>query len=407
MAYDKNTDYQAKINEAVAKGDYSSAAKYEQQRNEKINDLNSSGTNKYNATTTNKYSGYLNSGNTSSSGSSSSNSSGSSNSQFTGSSNGVNVYDSQQAAIKAKMNANSIAWYTASDEEKARLHAENQALAALLGGTVSGGYNASTGYWTGDADQIELPTAQNPSFDYDVSAPTWSGSQYSAQIDTLLNQILNRDKFSYDAETDDLYQQYKATYEREGDRAMSDTLASVAAQAGGMNSYAVTAANQANNYYAAQVADKVPELYQLAYSMYLDDIENQVRDLGILQEMDQTQYSRYRDTMSDWRDDRDFAYGIYRDDVGDYQWNQSFDYNSYRDVLSDLQNDKEWAYNVKQDEKEQTTEADRYDSETAYNRAMDMLANGVMPPDSVLEEAGISKEEAEALVKRYEQNLYL
>lgn len=36
MAYNKNTDYQALINAAVAQGDYKSAAKYEQQRNEKI-----------------------------------------------------------------------------------------------------------------------------------------------------------------------------------------------------------------------------------------------------------------------------------------------------------------------------------------------------------------------------------
>ena len=40
MAYDKNTDYQALIDAAVKKGDYAAAAKYEQQRNEKIADLN-------------------------------------------------------------------------------------------------------------------------------------------------------------------------------------------------------------------------------------------------------------------------------------------------------------------------------------------------------------------------------
>lgn len=420
MAYDKKTDYQAKINEAVAKGDYASAAKYEQQRNEKINDLNSSGTNKYNATTTNKYSSYLNSGSTPSSGSSgtttnkSSSSSGSSGgskmpSQYTGSSQAVNTYDAQQAAIKAKMNANSIAWFSASDEEKARLHAENQALAAMLGGNVA--YDSKTGYWSGDAfQQEEVPLAQNPSFSYDTPAPTWSGSQYDSRIDDLLNQILNREGFSYNAEQDDLYQQYKATYNREGARAMDDTLAAAASQAGGMNSYAVTAANQANNYYAAQVADKIPDLYQLAYEMYLNDIDGKVRDLGLLNDMDQTQYNRYRDTMADWRDDRDFAYGIYRDDMGDYQWDKSFNYDAYRDLVGDLQTDKEWAYNVKQNEYNQgrDNESDnRYASETAYDRAMDMLANGVMPPESVLMEAGITKEEAQALVKRYEQNLYL
>ena len=38
--YDKNVDYQALINEAVAKGDMVAAANYERQRNAKIADMN-------------------------------------------------------------------------------------------------------------------------------------------------------------------------------------------------------------------------------------------------------------------------------------------------------------------------------------------------------------------------------
>ena len=62
MSYDKNTDYQALINQAVASGDYASAAQYEQKRNEKIADLDATGTNKYNASATNNYSQYLGGG---------------------------------------------------------------------------------------------------------------------------------------------------------------------------------------------------------------------------------------------------------------------------------------------------------------------------------------------------------
>ena len=36
MAYDKNKDYQAEIDNAVKNGDYASASKLEQERNEKI-----------------------------------------------------------------------------------------------------------------------------------------------------------------------------------------------------------------------------------------------------------------------------------------------------------------------------------------------------------------------------------
>lgn len=61
--YDKEKDYQAMINEAVGGGDYRSAALYEQQRNQKIADMNAAGTNTKNHQQTDLYSKYLNGGN--------------------------------------------------------------------------------------------------------------------------------------------------------------------------------------------------------------------------------------------------------------------------------------------------------------------------------------------------------
>ncbi len=62
MAYDMNTDYQAIINDSVAKKDYVSAAKAEQSRNEKIAYLDANGLNQYNAVPTYLYQSYLNGG---------------------------------------------------------------------------------------------------------------------------------------------------------------------------------------------------------------------------------------------------------------------------------------------------------------------------------------------------------
>ena len=194
---------------------------------------------------------------------------------------------------------------------------------------------------------------------YDATKPTYE-DQYNPQIQALLNQILNRDDFSYDAENDPLFQQYKSMYQREGDRAMRDTLAEAAASAGGMNSYAIGAAQQANNYYAAQLGDKIPELYQLAYEMYLADKESDIQNLGILNQLSDTQYARYRDTMSDWRGDRDFAYGVYRDDVADGQWDAMFDYNAYT-------GDRDFNYGVSND----NWEKKKYEEETDYKKQQD------------------------------------
>ena len=211
---------------------------------------------------------------------------------------------------------------------------------------------------------------------YDATKPTYE-DQYDPQIQALLNQILNRDDFSYNAEDDPLYQQYKSMYQREGDRAMENTLASVAASAGGMNSYAISAAQQANNYYNAQLGDKIPELYQAAYDMWLNKYEQDVQNMGILNQLSDSQYARYRDTVNDWRSDRDFAYGAYRDDVADGQWNTMFDYNAYT-------GDRDFNYGVSNDNWEKT----KYEEETEYKKQQEAE-----------EKAKAEKDEAIAMVE--------
>ena len=261
----------------------------------------------------------------------------SSKNNYSGSATGVGTYTSDQDRIKAQMNANSKAWYETTDPaERDRLHKENVSLSETLGGGVS--YDGHTGTWSGSADK------PRQEFSYE-SAPSYT-SKYQDQIDELLNGILNRDKFSYDATKDPLYAQYQDQYQREGQRAMKDTLGEVAANTGGLaSSWATTAASQAGDYYASKVSDKVPELYQMAYQMYLDDIDNQVRDLGLVENMDNTQYGRYRDTMSDWRSDRDFAYGQYRDDVGDDRYQNEWNYQVGRDQISDNRYNQQYGDN--------------------------------------------------------------
>lgn len=168
-------------------------------------------------------------------------------------------------------------------------------------------------------------------------------SRYQARIDALADAILNRDPFSYDKEKDPLYLQYKDTYTRGGQRGMQDTLAQVSARTGGLaSSYAESAAQQTYNNYMAQLADKVPELYQLAYSMYMDDLTQDRNDLSMLMGLDDTAYGR-------WSDDRNFGYNAYRDQVADRQWQQQFDYNASRDQVADSQWQTQFDYQKAQD----------------------------------------------------------
>ena len=282
-------------------------------------------------------------------------------------------------------------------------HAQAESIRSLYG--YSGG---------NDGSQYILSGNTNPGFEYET-APTYTDS-YSARIDELLNQILNRDDFSYNALDDPLYQQYSKQYQREGQRAMQDTLGQVSARTGGMaSSYAISAAQQANNYYASQLTDKIPELYQLAYSMYLDDIDLKVQDLGLLEGASDRQYSRYRDTMSDWRDDRDFAYGLYRDDINDDRYANEWAYQVGQDAIANQQwqqsfdrgvfeSDRDYDYGVGRDD----IEDGRYNKTEAQaqvqSHILEMGGSAAELPEEVIKASGYSPAELAAMERTYAEN---
>lgn len=227
---------------------------------------------------------------------------------------GVGSFTDQQQAIIDRMNSNSNAWHSASQEEKDRLHAENEYLSGLLGGNVS--FDKNSGTWNG--------VAEFPAFNYDDYTGFIDG--WDQIIKDMADQIINREDFEYNYLDDPNYQQYRDAYTREGERAMVDTLGEVAARTGGMaSSYATSAANQANNYYMSALADKIPELRQMAYEAYLQGIQGQRDDLSMLLGLDNIYYQR-------WNEDRNFDYGIWRDQVNDQRYEEQMDYNKQKEA---------------------------------------------------------------------------
>lgn len=184
-------------------------------------------------------------------------------------------------------------------------------------------------------------------------------SRYDATIQDLIAGILERPDFSYDPATDPLYQNYRKQYTREGQRATEDALGAAAAASGGIpSSYASTAAGQAGNYYAAQLTDKIPELYELAYNKYLNDYNMQLSDLGVVQGQDQTDYDRYlNDRSLDYNvwlngynqlnNDLQTALGLqdagfnqYLAALDQYNTDRNFSYGQYLDEINDQQNER-------------------------------------------------------------------
>ena len=358
--YNKDTDYTALIAQAVKAGNYAGAALLEQQRNNKIVGEG------LDYEQTNDYAQYLPQEGTN---------------PYGGSASSVYTFNAGQSDATNQMNHNSAQWWAAKGMGDTNLmttlEQANQNLAGMLGGTVT--YNPN-GTWSGVA-AVPATTQASMNTGVSVQQPAPYQSAYDTEINNLINNILNRDKFSYDAESDPLFQQYKNIYTREGNRSMNDTLAAAASGAGGMSSYAMTAAQQANNYYMAQLGDKIPELQQLAYEMYLDDIGLMRQDVSMLMDKDNMDYNRYRD------------------DVSDFQWGTSFNYDASRDAVADQQYKDQWEYGVGRDEVEDS----RYESNTAYDRAMTMLMMGVMPDADMLKAAGISTEVANSIIAATKQ----
>ena len=141
-------------------------------------------------------------------------------------------------------------------------------------------------------------------------------STWQDQLNETLQQILNRDKFSYDLNGDMLYQQYKDQYTTQGKLASMDVMGQAAAMTGGYgNSYAQTAGQQAYQSYLQKLNEVVPELYGMARDQYNQEGQALYDQAALMSE---TEYQRAMD-------DFNVKYGAYRDTVSDQQWQAQFD----------------------------------------------------------------------------------
>ena len=235
---------------------------------------------------------------------------------------------------------------------------------------------------------------------------TWQG-----QIDSMIDKILNREKFSYDLNSDALYQQYKDQYTSLGKLAMQDTMGQAAAMTGGYgSSYASTAGNQAYQSYLSQLNDVVPELYGMALDRYNAEGSELYNQYSLLADQESQDYGRYMDAYNQYMkeldyltgrydsersfdygkyaDDRAFAYGTYADDrafdYGVYADDKNLAYNEYRNAIADKQWQQTFDEGVRQYNetmdytKERDTVADKQWQDTFdYTKEQDAITNGL------------------------------
>ena len=218
------------------------------------------------------------------------------------------------------------------DEARAAANAGAEGVRSSWGGYTGGGDGGSFRLDAMSPNDFTYGSA--PSFVDTTVKPTYT-NRYDDTYQDLLGQVLNRPEFSYSPDTDPLYSAYTKQYTREGKRATEDALGAAAAATGGLPSTAaVSAAAQAGNYYAAQMTDKIPELYQLAYNKYVTDHSMKLSDLGAVQSAEQADYSKFLDQMNQYNTDRNFLYNQYLAQLDQYNADRNFGYGQHLDEVN-------------------------------------------------------------------------
>lgn len=267
-------------------------------------------------------------------------------------------------------------------------------------------YNAPTmpvyaGEYDPRASRDSYIQAINNAFDY--AKPQDYNMYYGSQLDSIVNNVANRGQFSYDPNTDPVYQAYKKQYAREGQRATQDTMASAAGMTGGVpSSYAVSAAQQAGNYYASQMSDKLPELYNQAYNRYLQEYQNQLSALSAVNNAEQLRHNIWSGNNENQWKGVNMDYGIHRDTIGDaynaatldrsltndewaryvdmlnqYNTDRNFNYGQLTDQMNWERQNESTGYERDWNEENRDYTRSVYDDETAYNRQQDMYNRAV------------------------------
>ena len=194
-------------------------------------------------------------------------------------------------------------------------------------------------------------------------------SKYEGQISDILDNILNRPKFSYTAEdmtNDDLYKMYRDQYMRQGNLAMRDTMGNAASLTGGYgNTYASAAGQQAYDNYVAQLNNKALDFYDRAYQRYADEGQNLYNQMNVVTGLDNTDCQRYRDGVNDYYNDLNYYNGRYNQEYG-------YDYGEYQDRVAADQWAQEFAFQKQQAAQEQAN----WEAEMALKQAAAARSGG-------------------------------
>lgn len=278
-----------------------------------------------------------------------------------------NGQDSSYANRKKLAEQYGISGYTGTAAQNTQLLSKLQA--GQAGGSSGGKQTASSNVTEGTEETKSgqrKPYAPSQTVnDYkgkveelEKNYPDEFDSRYDDMIQDILGDIMNRPDFSYTGEdmaNDDLYKMYRDQYIRNADRAMRDTMGAASALSGGYgNSYAAAVGQQAYNNQIAALNDKALEFYDRAYQRYQDAGQELYNQIGLVTGLDDRDYDRYRDEVSDYFTNRDYYnnrynqeygydYGRYQDDIAYEQWLEEMQFQKDQAAQAQANWEKEFA----------------------------------------------------------------
>ncbi len=218
----------------------------------------------------------------------------------------------------------------------------------------------------------DVKNAEKKLSEWEKNKPGEYKSKYEKEIDRLLDNVLNREDFSYDVNSDPMYQQYKELYMGNGKKAMRDTIGNASALTGGYaNSYATTAGYQAYSEYLNQLNGVSLGLRDRAYEMYKDEGDKLIENISLLRELDGDDYEKYLGKLETYYKDGNYLLEkLSQMSDSEYEkflasveaWENDRDYNFKRaqDKLDRQEFEKELAFKKSEAQRDQANKDREY-----------------------------------------------
>lgn len=166
-------------------------------------------------------------------------------------------------------------------------------------------------------------------------------SQWTEQVGSLTDQVLNEKPFTYDINGDVLLQQAQDRYLQQGKMAMLDTMGEAAALTGGYgNTYGQQVGQQTYQGYLQGINDMIPEFYDRAKAAH-DQESADLRDrLSLAAGMEAQDYERHQAEQDAWMAEREYL-------TGRYDTERGFEYQKEQDKIAQDQWERQFAASQK------------------------------------------------------------